>query len=418
MEIKENKTFTYTYEKIKTYSVTVTFKVVNGSWNDDTKADKTVTLTGNIGTSLYLSAGDIPDVGNKPDTGYKKKGSWDKTPDTTTAITSDTTYTFTYVAKDKITVKVTGTLDSKTYNGEEQSVKGYKVEIPAGADFTEADIKFSGSDEAKGKDVGTYEMGLKASDFTVDSEEYTVTFEVEDGSLEITPAEVLIVADDKEVVYGEDLPELTATVTGLIGSDTIDYSLRIADPDDRLKNAGTYTIEVILGGQDEQTELNLNAEATQGNYNVTTKDGTLTIDKHKLIIKTDSASKKYDGKALTEPGYSVDGLQYDEKIKVTTTGSQTKVGSSDNTYTIDWQETDKNNYEVEDELGTLKVTKASSSQPEDDDDEEEEDEEEEEEEKKSSPIKTGDENVLEGWIALMLLAGAGIVVVYRKRREF
>lgn len=76
-------------------SYDVTFKVVHGLWNDETKEDKTVTLTGYEGDTLKLTADQIPSVGNKPDDTYME-GSWDVTPDTETAITGATTYTYTY----------------------------------------------------------------------------------------------------------------------------------------------------------------------------------------------------------------------------------------------------------------------------------------------------------------------------------
>ena len=57
-------------------SVKVTFKVVNGAWDDGTTADKTVTLTGFEGDTLNLAAADIPAVGSKPDDTYKA-GKWD-----------------------------------------------------------------------------------------------------------------------------------------------------------------------------------------------------------------------------------------------------------------------------------------------------------------------------------------------------
>ena len=79
----------------KTISAKVTFKVVNGSWDDGTAADKTVTLKGNEGDTLKLAAKDIPSVGSKPNTGYKA-GGWDVIPSTDTAITKDTTYKYTY----------------------------------------------------------------------------------------------------------------------------------------------------------------------------------------------------------------------------------------------------------------------------------------------------------------------------------
>ena len=102
-EITEDTTYTYTYVKKESISAKVTFKVVNGSWDDktgdDAKEDITVTLTGYEGDELKLSADQIPAVGNTPDTGHKA-GAWDTTPDTDTVITgNDTVYTYTYEAR-------------------------------------------------------------------------------------------------------------------------------------------------------------------------------------------------------------------------------------------------------------------------------------------------------------------------------
>ena len=78
-------------------SYSVVFKVVNGSWDDGSTSDKSVTLSGVEGDTLKLSSGQIPAVGTKPNDGYKA-GSWDVTPSTDTAISSNVTYTYTYVA--------------------------------------------------------------------------------------------------------------------------------------------------------------------------------------------------------------------------------------------------------------------------------------------------------------------------------
>ena len=78
-------------------SYSVVFKVVNGSWDDGNTSDKSVTLSGVEGDTLRLSSGQIPAVGTKPNDGYKA-GSWDVTPSTDTAISSNVTYTYTYVA--------------------------------------------------------------------------------------------------------------------------------------------------------------------------------------------------------------------------------------------------------------------------------------------------------------------------------
>ena len=88
------------YKKVRFPLVkrTVTFRVVNGSWNDETVADKSVTLKGYGSDVLKLSDSDIPEVSSKPDDGYEA-GSWDVTPSTETAITGNTTYKYTYAPK-------------------------------------------------------------------------------------------------------------------------------------------------------------------------------------------------------------------------------------------------------------------------------------------------------------------------------
>ena len=84
--------YTYTYVKKNRESYTVTFRVVNGEWDNGGSADQTVTLSGDEDENLSLKAGDIPAVGSKP-AQYYKAGSWDVTPSTDTAITEDKTYT-------------------------------------------------------------------------------------------------------------------------------------------------------------------------------------------------------------------------------------------------------------------------------------------------------------------------------------
>ena len=55
---------------------------------------------------------------------------------------------------------------------------------------------------------------------------------------------------------------------------------------------------------------------------------------------------------------AITGLVNGESATVTANGSQTEVGSSDNTYSINWGTTNKDNYEVTENLGTLTVTKS------------------------------------------------------------
>ena len=103
--ITKDVTYTYSYVDKDSISRTVTFKVVNGAWDDGTTADKTVTLNGLEGDKLKLSENQIPAVGGKPNDNYKA-GSWDVMPGTETEITKETTYTYTYVQADIGTIEI------------------------------------------------------------------------------------------------------------------------------------------------------------------------------------------------------------------------------------------------------------------------------------------------------------------------
>ena len=56
-----------------------------------------------------------------------------------------------------------------------------------------------------------------------------------------------------------------------------------------------------------------------------------------LIIRTEKAEKTYDGKPLTNENMTIEGLKNGEVVAHKTTGTQTEVGNSDNTYELDWE---------------------------------------------------------------------------------
>ena len=91
-----------------------------------------------------------------------------------------------------------------------------------------------------------------------------------DYTLKVTRKAVTVTADNKSKVFGEKDPELTATVTGTIGKDTVEYTLSRKAGED----VGTYTI--TPSGKAEQT-----------NYKVTYATGTLTITSQSIDPGTD-----------------------------------------------------------------------------------------------------------------------------------
>ena len=78
-----------------------------------------------------------------------------------------------------------------------------------------------------------------------------------------------------------------------------------------------------------------------------------------LTVTTNSAEKTHDGNRLTADG-TITGFVNGETATFMITGSQTDVGSSTNTYKIEWNGTAKqSNYTIVEKLGTLKVNQRS-----------------------------------------------------------
>ncbi len=92
---------------------TVTYKVVNGTWSDDSTTDKTETVQSG------LSPASVP-TGMKASSGYTG-GAWDTNPAEAT-ITGTTTFTYTFTAKQPATVTKVPEKKTLTYNGQSQKL--------------------------------------------------------------------------------------------------------------------------------------------------------------------------------------------------------------------------------------------------------------------------------------------------------
>ena len=258
----------------------------------------------------------------------------------------------------EVVVTITGHSDSVEYDGNEKSVSGYDVTITEGSKYTTDDFTFNGTAEAKGTEAGTYSMGLNADQFTNTNDNYTqVTFIVNDGTLTITPKSInpddekngITVTDPENSIYdgNEHINGLTVTDSKLNTTlvEGTDYTLTYSGD---LINVGTVTITVKGIG-------NYTGEFTK-TYQILPREYTVT---------TNTDSKVYDGIALTAGG-TVNNLVDGETVNLTTTGSQTNVGTSDNTYELNWTGSAKeSNYKHgKDSIGTLTVT-AKSINPDD-----------------------------------------------------
>ena len=179
------------------------------------------------------------------------------------------------INKTPILVTVTATSKEVSYNGEEQEYDG-EYEYTIKNTLTQETVSDSsitvavGPDYrlARGTNAGTYPMHFdSAGAVTVNaSASYEVSIAVVNGNLVITRVPATVTADDKSKWPGTADPELTATVTGLFGEDTVSYSLARASGDTQ----GTYVITAT-------------GDAEQGNYTVSYVNGTFTIKGLSLV---------------------------------------------------------------------------------------------------------------------------------------
>ena len=175
--------------------------------------------------------------------------------------------------------------------------------------------------------VGTLKVKAKAEnknykDVTVD---YTLT---------VTRKAVTVTADNKSKVFGEKDPELTATVAGTLGEDTVKYDVvREAG-----ENVGKYTITP-------------SGKAEQGNYSVTYVAGKLTITSQSIDPGTDpeKPNPDYTGAKVNSPSDEVyDGNEH--KWIPTVTDKADKKLKAGTDYTVEYS---TKNFK---DVGTIDVT--------------------------------------------------------------
>ena len=202
-----------------------------------------------------------------------------------------------------------------------------------------------------GEDVGTYKI-LAIGDAAQGN--YSVTYYP--GTLTITaatrPEDKQLSVTSYEGVY--DANEHTITVDNVLDGDVVEYSYD-----------GGETWTTNLNQYKDVTETTIKVRVTNVNYdpNPVELEGTVKITPATLTVSTPIATKVYEGTPLTAAG-TISGFVNDETATFATTGSQTEVGSTANTYSLTWDGTAKeSNYKVVETIGTLTVT-AQSIDPE------------------------------------------------------
>ena len=212
----------------------------------------------------------------------------------------------------KMVIVVNGGTELIHYNGEEQTFGEYTA-TSNNAAFDASKVRLNRDIAVTAKDCGYYMMNLQPADFSYDDSGVRAIFVVNDGYMKINPAKVTVQADNQTKEAGQEDPELTATVTGLIGEDQVEYTLSR----DEGEEEGFYRIDVT-------------GEAIQGNYRISYVHGLLTI--------TEAA-------AGTEPDHKTRSIYIESdwpEGKVAHRGdkitlSATLTGFEDIEYVLQWQ---------------------------------------------------------------------------------
>ena len=233
----------------------------------------------------------------------------------------------------KLTATVAGTLGNDKVD--------YKLSRKTGEAVGKYEITVKGD-----KLQGNYSVTCATGTLTITSQSIDPGTDPEKPNPDYTGAKVNSpkdsVYDGKEHMWSPSVTDKSKTLE--LGKDyTVEYSTS------DFTNVGT--IEVTITGK--------------GNYSGTVKR-TYKVTPKEYTVTTESASKTYSGTALTAGG-KVEGIVSGETVEFTTTGSQTEVGTSKNTYELVWKSAKATNYTLAKEsIGELTV-KAKSIVPDDKD---------------------------------------------------
>ena len=266
-------------------------------------------------------------------------------------------YTGTVTKEYKITprpVTLTSADAKKVYDGKaltKEEVVASRGENEGFVGNDGADYNVTGTQTVVGTSKNTFGYTLKSGTL---AKNYAIT-KVE-GTLEVTP-----VTDKVTVTIQENSGKFTydGTEKTVKGYEVESISNKLYSENDfsfsgkdtvKGTNAGTYNMELKPGDFE-----NINKNFSNVSFEIL--DGTLTIDKRDVTLTSASDSKTYDGTALENKNVTAEGFVGNDGATYNVTGSQTEVGSSDNTFTYELNKgTNKDNYNIKTVNGKLTVT--------------------------------------------------------------
>lgn len=233
-----------------------------------------------------------------------------------------------------VVVTIIGESHTDDYDGEEHSVKGYKVEI-SNPLYNESDFTFSGTATAVRKDAGTTYMGLNASQFKNNNSDFAnVTFNVTDGYQTISPISATV-----EIKGHSDVDYYDGTEHKVSGYD-VSFSNNLY-----LESYFTFSGGTASAAQTDQGTAYMGLAANQFantsdnfiNVTFTVTDGSMTILKKVVKPTVTVETKTYDGNTDAQVNVAAETGVTGESLTITgVTGTfgDANVGT-DKTVTLD-----------------------------------------------------------------------------------
>jgi len=216
-----------------------------------------------------------------------------------------------------------------------------------------------------GENVGTYAI---KPDGDAAQGNYSVTYA--NGTLTITKAPAEQNAVTAETYNGtyDGAAHSILNVKATQSDSTLYYTT------EKPQNTVLFALFNLFGAQQEDTRTwsttlptwtdvtaaqTVYVKATNPNYEDSYTSATVTITKRNVTLTSGTATKVYDGTALTNDTVTISdqGFVAGQSVTYAFTGTQTEVGSSNNTFTYAVNDgTDANNYDIAIVTGTLTIT--------------------------------------------------------------
>ncbi len=187
------------------------------------------------------------------------------------------TYTFVIAPK---AATITSDSDTKVFDGTPLTAHGFTAGGLVAGDAVSC--TYTGAQTAAGSSSNAFDYTFTTGKAT----NYDITKVA--GMLTVTRASLSITVNSLETVYDGTPKTTTVDIVGLVAGDEIDVTLKYAGSVEAVRNAGTYAVT-----------FNYTFSAGQAtNYNITSVNGTLTINKAPVTIPS-IAHKVYTGAKQT-----------------------------------------------------------------------------------------------------------------------